>query len=126
MHKIFFYNKFIIRLYMFRALCAHHQEFKIVSYSLWYHHTYRWPSGSQVEKNGSVFYGHLLDRFRHTVRTIMSLALQRVAVIRSCYNTDDLCRQKREKVGRVNYSETKIVLLKVPWLEMFSLLQYWV
>ena len=24
MHKIFFYNKFIIRLYMFRALCAHH------------------------------------------------------------------------------------------------------
>ena len=30
MHKIFFYNKFIIRLYMFRALCAHHQEVKIV------------------------------------------------------------------------------------------------
>jgi len=26
MHKIFFYNKFITRLYMFRALCAHHQE----------------------------------------------------------------------------------------------------
>jgi len=25
MHKVFFYNKFIIRLYMFRALCAHHQ-----------------------------------------------------------------------------------------------------
>jgi len=24
MHKIFFYNKFIIRLYTFRALCAHH------------------------------------------------------------------------------------------------------
>jgi len=30
MHKIFFYNKFIIRLYMFRALCAHRQEVKIV------------------------------------------------------------------------------------------------
>jgi hypothetical protein len=29
MHKIFFYNKFIIRLYMFRAPCAHHQEVKI-------------------------------------------------------------------------------------------------
>jgi len=28
MHKILFYNKFIIRLYMFRALCAHHQEVK--------------------------------------------------------------------------------------------------
>jgi len=29
MHKILFYNKFIIRLYMFQALCAHHQEVKI-------------------------------------------------------------------------------------------------
>jgi len=29
MHKILFYNKFITRLYMFRALCAHHQEVKL-------------------------------------------------------------------------------------------------
>ena len=28
---------------MFRAPCAHHQEVKILLYSLWYHHTYRWP-----------------------------------------------------------------------------------
>ena len=49
MHKIFFYNKFIIRLYMFRALCAHHQAVKIVLYSIWYHNTCRWPSGAQVE-----------------------------------------------------------------------------
>jgi len=41
MHKIFFYNKFIIRLYMFRTLCAHHQEVKIVLYSIWYHYTCR-------------------------------------------------------------------------------------
>ena len=41
MHKIVFYNKFIIRVYMFRALCAHHQEVKIVLYSIWYHHTCR-------------------------------------------------------------------------------------
>ena len=27
---------------------AHRQEAKIVLYSLWYHHTYRWPSGAQV------------------------------------------------------------------------------
>jgi len=33
------YNKFISCLYMFRAPCAHHQEVKIVLYSLWYHHT---------------------------------------------------------------------------------------
>jgi hypothetical protein len=48
MHKILFYNKFIVCLYMFRALCAHHQEVRIVLYSIWYHHTYRWPSREQV------------------------------------------------------------------------------
>jgi len=48
MHKIFFYNKFIIRRYMFRAPCAHHQEVKIVLYSIWYRHTYRWSSRAQV------------------------------------------------------------------------------
>jgi len=40
MNKILFYNKFIICLYMFRALCAHHQEVRIVLYSIWYHHTW--------------------------------------------------------------------------------------
>ena len=42
-----FYNKFISSLYMFRAPCAHRQEGKIVLYSLWYHHTYRWPSSAR-------------------------------------------------------------------------------
>ena len=32
------------------SICAHHQEARIVLYSLWYHHTYRWPSGAQVER----------------------------------------------------------------------------
>jgi len=32
---------------MFRAICAHHQEVKIVLYNIWYHHTCRWPSGAQ-------------------------------------------------------------------------------
>ena len=50
MHKILFYKKFIICLYMFRALRAHLQEVKIVLYSVWYHHTCRWPSGAQVER----------------------------------------------------------------------------
>jgi len=35
---------------MFRAPCAHRQEAKIVLYSLWYHHAYRWLSGAQVER----------------------------------------------------------------------------
>ena len=39
-----------MRLYMFRKLCAHHQEVKIVVYSIWYHHTCRWPSCAQVER----------------------------------------------------------------------------
>ena len=50
MHKILLYHKFIICLYMFRALCAHHQAVRIVLYSIWYHHTCRWPSGAQVER----------------------------------------------------------------------------
>jgi hypothetical protein len=29
MHKFLFYNKFIIYMYMIRALCAHHQEVKM-------------------------------------------------------------------------------------------------
>jgi len=33
---------------MFRALCAHHQEVKTVLYSIWYHHTCRWPSRAQI------------------------------------------------------------------------------
>jgi len=32
------------------STCAHHQEVKIVLYSLWYHHTYRWPSRARVER----------------------------------------------------------------------------
>ena len=58
MQKILFYNKFIIRLYMFRALCAHHQEVKNVLYSICYHHTCRWPSGAQVERpvHGTAIY----------------------------------------------------------------------
>ena len=39
-----FYSKFISCLYMFREPCAHRQEVKIVLYSIWYHHTYMWPS----------------------------------------------------------------------------------
>ena len=35
---------------MFRAPRARRQEAKIVLYSLWYHHTYRWPSGARIER----------------------------------------------------------------------------
>jgi len=31
------------------STCAYHQEVKIALHSLWYHHTYRWPSRAQLE-----------------------------------------------------------------------------
>ena len=55
------YNKFITRLYTFRALCAHHQGVKIVLYSIWYHHTCTWPSGAQFESGLSIIQFWLLD-----------------------------------------------------------------
>ena len=32
------------------STCAHHQEVKIALHSLWYHHTYRWPSRAQDDR----------------------------------------------------------------------------
>ena len=34
----------------FEHMCSSSGGKKIVLYSLWYHHTYRWPSGAQVER----------------------------------------------------------------------------
>ena len=51
-----FYSKFISCLYTLRASCTHRQEVKIVLYSIWYHYTYRWPSGVQIERGRD---GHL-------------------------------------------------------------------
>ena len=45
MHKILFYNKFIICLYMFQALCDHHLEVKLC-----YTASGIVPSGAQVER----------------------------------------------------------------------------
>jgi len=51
MDKFLFYDKFIICLYMFRALSAHQQEVKILLYSYWYHQNSRWSSVAQVESS---------------------------------------------------------------------------
>ena len=62
MHKFLFYNKFIICLYMFRALCAHHQEVKIVLYNMWYSSRDGHAEGEHVnrgrdtKKLGEMFY----------------------------------------------------------------------
>jgi len=47
MHKFLFYNKFIIRLYMFRAICAHHQGSKL----------YYTASGNITAVGGSAVHG---------------------------------------------------------------------
>ena len=39
-----FHNKFYFMPLHVSSACAHHQEVKIALNSLWYHHTYTWPS----------------------------------------------------------------------------------
>jgi hypothetical protein len=65
MHKFLFYNKFVIFLYMFRALCAHRQEVKIVLYSLWYHHTETsaWSKITKITKITKIY------KYKHRVVT---------------------------------------------------------
>ena len=46
--QILVYNKFIICLYMFRALCANHQEVKLCYTASGIVTLCRWPSGAQV------------------------------------------------------------------------------
>jgi len=45
-----FHNKFYFMPLHVSSTCAHHQEVKIVLHSIWYRHTYRWPSCAQVER----------------------------------------------------------------------------
>ena len=62
MHKFLFYNKFIIFLYMFRALCSHHQDVKIVLYSIWYRHT-ETSEWSKITKIQFYKYEHRVVKF---------------------------------------------------------------
>jgi len=62
MHKFLFYNKFIIVLYMFRALCAHHQVVKIVLFSVWYRHT-ETSEWSKITKIQFCKYEHIVVKF---------------------------------------------------------------
>jgi len=45
-----FHNKFYFMPLHVSSTGAHHQEAKIALHSLWYHHTYRWPSRAQVHE----------------------------------------------------------------------------
>ena len=50
MHKIFVLQSAYFMPLHVSSTCTHHQEVKIALHSHWYHHTYRWPSGAQVER----------------------------------------------------------------------------
>jgi hypothetical protein len=45
---------FILRL-LYSSTCFEHYVVKIVLYSIWYHHTCRWPSLAQIERGLSPF-----------------------------------------------------------------------
>ena len=49
---------------MFRALCAHHQEVKIVLYSIWYHHT-ETSEWCEITKLQFYKYEHILVKFMY-------------------------------------------------------------
>ena len=57
---------------MFRALCAHHLEVKIVLYSIWNHHTCRWPSRApdghlQLRRTAALDFSKKWSKFHHNV-----------------------------------------------------------
>ena len=86
MHKFLFYNKFIIFLYMFRALLCYQQEVKTVLYSIWYRHTCRWPSGAQVERGLRESSLNLRTGRPPTVN--VKLAVHIVTTVRDCTYSD--------------------------------------
>ena len=49
---------------MFRALCTHHQEVKIVLYSIWYYHTETsdWPKITKIQFHK---YEHMVVKFMY-------------------------------------------------------------
>ena len=49
---------------MFRALCAHHKEVKIVLYSIWYHHT-ETSEWSKITKIQFDKYEHIVVKFMY-------------------------------------------------------------
>jgi len=55
-------------MYMFRALCAHRPEVKIVLYSIWYHHTEtsEWYKITEIQ---FYKYEHIVVKFMYQIHT---------------------------------------------------------
>ena len=57
---------------MFRALCAHHQEVKIVLYSIWYHHPEK-SEWSKITKIQFYKYEHRVVEFMYEVFGVITV-----------------------------------------------------
>jgi len=56
-----FHNKFHVMPLHVSSACAHHQEVKIALHSLWYHHSYRWPSRARNKTYCETNFVHQVD-----------------------------------------------------------------
>jgi len=63
MHKFSFFGKFIIFIYMFRALCAHHQEVKLYYTASGIVTLCRWLSGAREQLTNLMHKFLFYDKF---------------------------------------------------------------
>ena len=89
MHKNLFHSTFYFMLLHVSNTCAHHQEVKIVLYSLWYHPTYRWPSRARdgnktLNHNLSHYLTNLMHKICFTVSFISCLYMFWAHVLETC------------------------------------------
>ena len=71
-------------LHVSRTMCSSSGG-QIVSYSIWYHHTYRWPSDAQIERESSTCFEHYVlimrwSKLYYTASGIITLS-KKVAFI---------------------------------------------
>ena len=76
---------------------AYRQEVKIVLYSLWYHHAYRWPSRAQVERGLQLPVAcgaklvWILYSFWYIIAVIQMLRVLHVFGVKPCPSHDAKC-----------------------------------
>ena len=69
MNIFLFYNKFILFLNMYRALCAHHQEVNLYYTASGIVTLCRWPSGAQVMREDWLEFQPVLSQPVHRTVT---------------------------------------------------------
>ena len=91
---------------MFRAYVLIVRRTKIVLYSLWYHHTYRWPSGAQIEK-GLEMHGQQNIKVLCIFKIVSVLTFLKIVLLIVPINCQKLCQFGFYIVGKlVRYTAT--------------------